>query len=134
MGSPTDEETTVSALRKVISRFVRGRGWERFHNPKNLAESICIEASELLELFQWLTTAESKNLNKDPANLRLLSSELADVLIYCFALANAVRVRCVGLSPLQAQRELKIPNIQLQGKICESLQIDRQKNLLISLE
>jgi len=89
---PTDEATTVSTLRKAISRFVQERGWERFHNPKNLAESICIEASELLELFQWLTTAESKNLNKDPANIHLISSELADVLIYCFALANAVQV------------------------------------------
>lgn len=117
MGSPTDEATTVSTLRKVISRFVRERGWERFHNPKNLAESICIEASELLKLFQWLTTAESKNLNKDPATIRLLSSELADVLIYCFALANAVQVD-VSDSVLSKLKESsrRYPTSSYEGK------------------
>ena len=117
MGSSSDEDITVSDLREAISKFVRGREWERFHNPKNLAESICVEASELLELFQWLTTAESKRLKRDPANLRLLSSELADVLTYCFALANAIQVDVSGsvLSKLK-ESSRRYPKSSYKGK------------------
>ena len=87
-----DNETTLSVLREAVSGFVRERKWERFHNPKNLAESICIEASELLEVFQWFTTDESKAFSKNPANVKRLSEELADVIVYCLALANAVQI------------------------------------------
>ncbi len=92
MESPTDKETTVDELKEAVSRFVRERKWKRFHNPKNLAESICIESSELLELFQWLTTNESKTLSMDPEKISRLSEEFADVLIYCLAFANIVHI------------------------------------------
>jgi NTP pyrophosphatase (non-canonical NTP hydrolase) len=90
---------------------------EEISQSKNLAESICIEASELLVLFQWLTAAKSKNLNKDPINLRLLSSELPDILIYCFTLANVVRVDVSGsaLSKLK-ESSRRYPTSSYKGK------------------
>ena len=92
MRPATDKETTISSLKEAVSAFVQERGWKKFHSPKNLAESICIESSELLELFQWLTDRESETFTKDSAHFDRLSSELADVLIYCLALANATKI------------------------------------------
>ncbi|MEM2106510.1 MAG: nucleotide pyrophosphohydrolase [Candidatus Bathyarchaeia archaeon] len=87
-----DDEVTVGSLKNAVARFIRERGWERFHNPKNLAESICIESSELLENFQWVTTDESETYNEDSGRLSVVSSELADVIIYCLAFANVLNI------------------------------------------
>ncbi|MEM3381100.1 MAG: nucleotide pyrophosphohydrolase [Candidatus Bathyarchaeia archaeon] len=87
-----DDEVTVGSLKDAVARFIRERGWERFHNPKNLAESICIESSELLENFQWVTTDESETCSEDSGMLSSVSSELADVIIYCLAFANVLNI------------------------------------------
>jgi NTP pyrophosphatase (non-canonical NTP hydrolase) len=66
--------------------FRDARDWKQFHNPKDLAISISLETSELLELFQWSGT----DLNpKDTAAAR---DELADILIYCIYFADALGV------------------------------------------
>ena len=66
-----------------INKFRDDREWRKFHNEKDLAISISIEASELLELFQWKQSEEvtSKSLGR-------IKEELADVLIYSFMLAD----------------------------------------------
>lgn len=64
---------------KTIRKFNQDREWEQFHTPSNLAKSIVIEASELLELFQW--SEEVKSLDD-------LKDELADVLSYALMLAD----------------------------------------------
>jgi dCTP diphosphatase len=61
-----------------LRAFVAARDWDQFHTPQNLAKSISIEAAELLELFQW----------DDNINASTVQDELADVLTYCFLLAN----------------------------------------------
>ncbi|PSL37894.1 MazG-like nucleotide pyrophosphohydrolase family protein [Labedella gwakjiensis] len=63
-----------------LRAFVDERDWAQFHTPANLAKSISIEAAELLELFQWSEDA-------DEAKVR---EELADVLTYCFLLADRI--------------------------------------------
>lgn len=63
-----------------LRAFVDDRDWAQFHTPANLAKSISIEAAELLELFQWSEDA-------DEAKVR---EELADVLTYCFLLADRI--------------------------------------------
>ncbi|MEM2943061.1 MAG: nucleotide pyrophosphohydrolase [Candidatus Bathyarchaeia archaeon] len=88
----SDRDATIHFLKEAVRAFVQERGWDRFHNAKNLAESICIESSELLELFQWLSSRESQGFIRRPQNLSRLSGELADVLIYCLALANLAGV------------------------------------------
>ncbi len=71
-------EKILNALRE----FNQERDWDQFHTPENLAKSIAIEAGELLECFQW---------NND-YNKQELSEELADVLSYCFMLADRLNV------------------------------------------
>jgi NTP pyrophosphatase (non-canonical NTP hydrolase) len=86
MGS--DKISTVQELRDLIEVFVKERDWEQYHTPKNLSLSIAIEAAEIMEHFQWLTQEESISSIRDPEQCRLVEDELADVMIYCFALAN----------------------------------------------
>ena len=72
-------------LTKEILRFRDDRNWEQFHNPKDLAVSISIEAAELLENFQWLSWEDAVEKEKEA-----ISEELADVLIYCVLMSDAV--------------------------------------------
>ena len=72
-------------IEKLIS-FRKERDWEQFHNPKNLAISISLEAAELLENFQWKDLDESIQFSKE--NKEKISEEVADLLIYIFYLCN----------------------------------------------
>lgn len=74
---------SVKDLQEKIVEFRDVRNWKQFHNPKDLAISISLEAAELLEVFQWSGSDVSadKKINK-------VREELADVLIYSFLMAN----------------------------------------------
>jgi NTP pyrophosphatase (non-canonical NTP hydrolase) len=69
---------TYGEIMEELRAFVAERDWGQFHTPENLAKSISIEAGELLEVFQW----------KAPNDQEDLKDELADVLTYCFLLAD----------------------------------------------
>ena len=67
-----------------ILKFRDDRDWKQFHNPKDLAISISLEASELLEVFQW-SGADTSSNNK----IEEIKEELADVVNYCVLMADA---------------------------------------------
>jgi len=106
-GASTAAETaeTLHALRDVLRRFAAERDWEQFHTPKNLAIALSVEASELLELFQWLTADESAAL--DDAALARVREEMADVLLYLVRLADVL-----GVDLLAAARDKMALNAQ----------------------
>jgi NTP pyrophosphatase (non-canonical NTP hydrolase) len=83
-----DAETTVAELRELVRRFVDERDWHRFHAPKNLAMSMAIEAAELMEHFQWITTDASRRVGEEESKLVAIGEEIADVLCYLLAMAN----------------------------------------------
>ena len=83
-----DHQTSIGDLRKAIAEFVDERSWHHYHTPKNLAMSIAIEAAEIMERFQWHSPEESAHLLQDAESRAEVADELADVLIYCLALAN----------------------------------------------
>ena len=68
----------------MILKFRDDRNWKQFHNPKDLAISISLEASELLEVFQWSGTDTICKDKKDK-----IAEELADVVNYCVLMADA---------------------------------------------
>jgi len=72
-------------VEKQIRHYLVTRGWDKLR-PSDLAKSICIEAAELLEIFQWssMTLEETKN---DAKKMEQLRAELADVLIYALDMA-----------------------------------------------
>ena len=85
-----DTNTTVAELRAVVQQFVDERNWRKFQNAKNLSMSLAIEAAELMEHFQWLTTDEV--VAGDLLNKQEIAEELADVTSYALALANALEL------------------------------------------
>lgn len=90
-----DDESTpatlnVAAIQERLRAFTAEREWEPFHSPKNLAMALTAETGELLEVFQWLTEAESRSLS-DADRIRA-QEELADVLIYLLRLADVLGI------------------------------------------
>jgi dCTP diphosphatase len=80
---------TLADVQAAVRAFRDARDWRQFHSPKNLSMSIAIEAAELMEHFQWLTTDQASALpQQDAAAYQAITEELADVLIYCLSLAD----------------------------------------------
>lgn len=72
--------TEFEEIIKELIKFRNERDWEQFHNPKDLALAINVEAGELLELFLWK--------NAKDANTEKVKEELADIFAFAFLLAN----------------------------------------------
>lgn len=83
---------TVADLQAAVAGFVDERDWQVYHTPKSLSMSIAIEAAELMEHFQWHGNGDSRRVALEPEVSDAVAGELADVLIYCLALANTVGV------------------------------------------
>jgi len=82
----------LSELKRRVIAFRDERDWKKYHNPKDLALSINIEAGELAEIFQWKTNEEVKEALKNPQKLGELKHELADIVIYCLDMAEETGV------------------------------------------
>ena len=88
----SDSTTTLADLRAAVAAFVADRDWAQFHNAKDLAVSISIEAAELLEEFQWHDAAQVTAASSDPEARERVRFELADILVYCLCLSNALEI------------------------------------------
>ena len=88
----SDNDVSVGELKNAVRALVLERDWGRYHNPKDLAESICIEAAELLQLFQWEKPEEGRDVVDDEAKMLRIEEELADVLLYCLNMANSLEI------------------------------------------
>lgn len=98
-------------VRNVALQFRDDRAWAQFHNPKDLAISISLEAAELLEAFQWSGSDTSIARKKDK-----VKEELADVLIYCIYLADACNIDIVDIiSDKLAHNAEKYPADKARG-------------------
>ncbi|WP_407272048.1 nucleotide pyrophosphohydrolase [Radiobacillus sp. PE A8.2] len=78
---------TLNELEKLAANFRDERDWGQFHNPKDLAISMSLEASEFLENFQWKSSEEAVAENMDN-----IKDELADVVIYSLLLADQLDI------------------------------------------
>lgn len=67
---------------EAIKEYLVERGWDNLR-PGDLAKSVSIESSELLEIFQW-TNPTLEEVRNDPEKIEAIKKELADVLLYCF--------------------------------------------------
>ena len=81
-------------LRNALRQFANERDWEQFHSSKNLAMALSVEASELLEHFQWLTEEESKNLSTESHHA--VSLEAADVLLYLIRMSDKLDIDLIA--------------------------------------
>ncbi|MET8974920.1 nucleotide pyrophosphohydrolase [Streptomyces sp. NPDC004539] len=84
-------------LQRRLAEFAAARDWQPFHTPKNLVAALSVEASELVEIFQWLTPEESARVMSDPDAAHRVRDEVADVLAYLLQLCEVL-----GVDPLAA--------------------------------
>lgn len=89
---------SLADLRDDLRPFAAARHWAPFHAPKNLACALSVEAAELLEHFQWMTEAQSREL--DAAQRVEVGHEAADVLLYLVQLTDQL-----GIDLLAAARQ-----------------------------
>ena len=113
---PSDKTTSIVELRNKVQKFIDDRDWNRYHNPKDLAISIAIEASELLQLFQWVGENELDKVLGSPDGCTRLQEELADILIYCLSLANVLNIDVAQAVICKIEKnEGKYPADQVKG-------------------
>ena len=82
----------AAGLAAALKTFADGREWGQFHSPKNLAMALTGEVGELVEHFQWMTEAESRDVSGDPARAQAVGEEIADVLFYLVRLADVLEI------------------------------------------
>jgi dCTP diphosphatase len=86
------EQMDIGKMMRAQRAFVGQRDWNKFHTPKNLSMALAGEAAELMEIFQWLSQAESKCVMKNPKKAKAVSHEMADILNYLLRLADVLGV------------------------------------------
>ena len=88
-----DDTTTIREIRDMLRKFRDERDWGQFHDAKNLAEAISIEAAELQELFLWKDAVEvTDKIKSDPEFKKQVEQELADVVTFALNMANALDI------------------------------------------
>jgi len=81
----------ICTVKQQLATFAAERDWEQYHTPKNLAMALSVEASELVEIFQWLTPEQSATI-MESGEKEHVEEELADILIYLIRLADKLDV------------------------------------------
>ena len=110
----TSKQRSFDELQAMIRKFVDDRNWDQFHNPKDLSISLSLEASEVLEHFQWKNDEEMAEHAKNHKND--VGEELADVLYWTLLLANKLDVDLSEVFKAKMQKnEAKYPVEKARG-------------------
>ncbi len=105
----------VENITERIKKFRDDRDWMQFHDPKNMAVSIILEASELLEHFQWKTIEEVEEYARQ--NHDEIKDEIADIALYLFELADNLSIDLISaMEKKLAKNEKKYPVEKARGK------------------
>ena len=102
--SPASGGDRYAQLREAMIAFRDARDWRQFHDAKNLAEGLTLEAAELLEIFLWKTTDESRLMATDPAVRAKVSEEVADCFLFCVLMADVFGIDLIDA----AQKKIEI--------------------------
>lgn len=81
---------SLISLKEHSQKFIEDRDWSKFHNPKNIAMGLSIEAGELLEIFQWLTEEQSFAIKSESRNLQKVKDEAADIFHFLIRLSTVL--------------------------------------------
>ncbi|MEU9396688.1 nucleotide pyrophosphohydrolase [Streptomyces sp. NPDC048324] len=92
VNDPSREPLDVAKLQRRLADFAATRNWQPYHTPKNLVAALSVEASELVEIFQWLTPEESARVMDDPGTAHRVTDEVADVLAYLLQLCHVLDI------------------------------------------
>ena len=113
-------------LTEDIAAFVAERDWNQYHSPKNLAMALSVEASEIVEIFQWLTLQESNTTEN--IDITHLEEEIGDVMIYLTMLCRKFDLHPITAARRKMKRNSqKYPAAEFRGKAAKDFKktIDR---------
>jgi NTP pyrophosphatase (non-canonical NTP hydrolase) len=109
---------SMSEINNLLDRlrvFATDRDWEQFHSPKNISMALAVEASELLEHFQWMTEADSRAL--DPEQKAEVADEVADVFLYILRLCDQMDIDLIKTANQKIDKNaLKYPVEKSKGR------------------
>lgn len=109
------KKLTIPQLNKRIKQFRDDRDWMQFHDPKNMAISLIIEAAELLEHFQWKTKEEVERHVEN--NREEIRSEIADIALYLFEMADNLGIDLLKAMETKLMKNAeKYPIAKAKGK------------------
>jgi NTP pyrophosphatase (non-canonical NTP hydrolase) len=104
------ERRELADLQRRLVDFAAARNWQPYHTPKNLAVALSVEASELLEIFQWLTPEQAAAVMDDPDSAHRVRDEAADVLAYLLQFCAVLGVDLLEALAAKIDRnELRFP-------------------------
>ncbi|MGP3922733.1 nucleotide pyrophosphohydrolase [Streptomyces sp. 8N616] len=109
----------MPSLQRRLSAFAAARDWQPYHTPKNLAAALSVEASELVEIFQWLTPEESARVMEDPGTAHRVTDEVADVLAYLLQFCEVLGVDALAALAEKIdrnERRFPIPESKRPGR------------------
>ncbi|QVL57770.1 MAG: nucleotide pyrophosphohydrolase [Simkaniaceae bacterium] len=92
MGSENSNVLDVKEMQEFSQKFVKDRDWDQYQTPKNVAMGVAIEASELMEIFQWLTDQQSYDIKNDPEKKEQIADEMGDILHYIIRLSTLLDI------------------------------------------
>jgi len=107
-----------------LRTFAKERDWEQFHSPKNLAMALSVEVSEIVEIFQWLTQDESRNLSFE--KLEKVKEEISDVMIFLTNLADKLGIDLLAAAKEKIEvNERKYPVDKAKGSAKKYTELDK---------
>lgn len=101
----------IDMIKEKLSNFSKARVWDKFHSPKNISMAMSVEVAELVEIFQWLSEDESRDLDSD--QIRCVKEEIADITIYILTM-------CMKL------------DIDLEEAVLSKIQLNERKHPALS--
>ena len=120
----------IAGILKLQRTFVAERKWEKFHTPKNLSMALAVEAAELMEIFQWLSQKEAKQIKRDPAKNQAVTEEMADGFFYLLRLADVLQVDLgQAFQHKMAKNKAKYPVHLARGNAKKYSEVLRNKGL-----
>lgn len=117
MHKSNDKNTNIQELKDMLKKFREERAWTKFHNPKDIAMGISIEAAEFLELFAWRKPEDIEHkLVNDPNFRERVEEELADVINYCLAFSLVTNIDVASAVKTKIGKNIKkYPIEQVKG-------------------
>lgn len=82
----------MEKLEKVISKFSNDRNWDQFHSIKNLSMALSVETSELVEIFQWMSEADSNAIMLNEEKFSDVKDEVADIFVYLLRISSKLNI------------------------------------------
>jgi NTP pyrophosphatase (non-canonical NTP hydrolase) len=87
-----EDKITIKEVKEFYRIFNKERDWEQFHNPKDLAIALSVEAGEIQEHFLWKTNDEINELLKNSIKKQEITDEIADVFAYLILLSDKLNI------------------------------------------